>query len=190
MQTVQVERGIRIIDSPGVVFEPDRPGGQTLTLRNVIKVSDVADPVPVGMLVLFILNQVVWWLWTLAALIFDRLTGAEMCKLYKLPTQDSPPSFPQFLVQLALMTGRLLKAGVADVDGVARAILRDWNSHKLPFHSEVPKSYRSSFLGQNPGEGDSIVTSGLAPAFTLDGLLDPGPQIDDEKYGMPDCPWQ
>ena len=59
LQTVQLERGLRIVDSPGVVFD-DADGtvdsaGRALAakgsvlLRNVIKVEDVQDPIEIGM---------------------------------------------------------------------------------------------------------------------------------------------
>jgi nuclear GTP-binding protein len=109
-----------------------------------------------------------------------------MCKIYKLPTQNSTLSFPQFLVQLALMSGRLLKSGVADIESAARTVLQDWNSHKIPFHSEAPTVYTSKFPGQRFEEKDErnskVISSGLAPAFTLDGLLDHGPCVGNERY--------
>jgi nuclear GTP-binding protein len=54
LQSVQLERGLRIIDSPGVVFDDDddddgkgnRKG--SVLLRNVLKVEDVEDPIAVG----------------------------------------------------------------------------------------------------------------------------------------------
>ena len=55
LQTVQLERGLKIIDSPGVVFDEDededaisqRQKGSIL-LRNVVKVEDIEDPIAVG----------------------------------------------------------------------------------------------------------------------------------------------
>ena len=51
---MQLERGLRIIDSPGVVFDDDdfddgksRRKGNVL-LRNVVKVEDIEDPVEIG----------------------------------------------------------------------------------------------------------------------------------------------
>jgi nuclear GTP-binding protein len=53
LQSVQLERGIRVVDSPGVVFDEDdedlkgRQKGSVL-LRNVVKVEDIEDPTEVG----------------------------------------------------------------------------------------------------------------------------------------------
>ena len=54
---MQLERGLKIVDSPGVVFDDaeetidsagrTRPKGSVL-LRNVVKVEDVEDPIALG----------------------------------------------------------------------------------------------------------------------------------------------
>lgn len=55
LQTVQLERGLKIIDSPGVVFDEDEDDGAisqrqkgSILLRNVVKVEDIEDPIAVG----------------------------------------------------------------------------------------------------------------------------------------------
>ena len=48
MQAIQVERGIRVLDSPGVVFDDDDQEASNVLLRNVIKVEDIQDPIAVG----------------------------------------------------------------------------------------------------------------------------------------------
>ncbi len=53
---MQLERGLKIIDSPGVVFDEDDfddgKGGSSrktnVLLRNVVKVEHVEDPVGIG----------------------------------------------------------------------------------------------------------------------------------------------
>jgi ribosome biogenesis GTPase A len=52
LQSVQLERGLRIVDSPGIIFEDDDSiQGQkesSVLLRNVVKPEDVDDPISVG----------------------------------------------------------------------------------------------------------------------------------------------
>ena len=48
MQSVQVERGVRILDSPGVVFDTEEQESNNVLLRNVVKVEDIDDPIVVG----------------------------------------------------------------------------------------------------------------------------------------------
>ena len=56
LQTVQLERGLKIIDSPGVVFDDDdfddgkSKRKSNVLLRNVVKVEDIEDPVAIGTL--------------------------------------------------------------------------------------------------------------------------------------------
>ena len=56
LQTVQLERGLKIIDSPGVVFDDDdfddgkSKRKSNVLLRNVVKVEDIEDPVVIGTL--------------------------------------------------------------------------------------------------------------------------------------------
>lgn len=51
---MQLERGIKIIDSPGVVFDLDdfdsskSQARSNILLRNVVKVEDVEDPIALG----------------------------------------------------------------------------------------------------------------------------------------------
>ena len=53
---MQLERGLKIIDSPGVVFDDDdfddgkSKRKSNVLLRNVVKVEDIEDPVPIGTL--------------------------------------------------------------------------------------------------------------------------------------------
>jgi len=54
LQSIQLERGIKVVDSPGVVFDEDEDvdgkGGKkgSVLLRNVVKVEDIEDPIAVG----------------------------------------------------------------------------------------------------------------------------------------------
>ena len=51
LQSVQLERGIKIVDSPGVVFDEDETSQKgSILLRNVVKVEDIEDPIAVGAL--------------------------------------------------------------------------------------------------------------------------------------------
>ena len=58
LQTIQLERGLKIVDSPGVVFDDAddsvdsagraRAAKGSLLLRNVVKVEDIEDPIEIG----------------------------------------------------------------------------------------------------------------------------------------------
>lgn len=95
LQTIQLERGIKIVDSPGVVFDDDDfdydgklKKKDTVLLRNVIKVEDIEDPIPV-------VEQVL-----------SRTDHELLKKTYNLPRIEETL---EFLAMVALTTGRLLK---------------------------------------------------------------------------------
>jgi len=95
LQTIQLERGIKVVDSPGVVFDDDDfdNGGKskkkgTVLLRNAIKVEDVGDPI------------------ALVEQILSRTDRELLKKIYNLPQVEE--TF-EFLTMMALTTGRLLK---------------------------------------------------------------------------------
>lgn len=115
LQTVQLERGLKIIDSPGVVFDEDEDNGAisqrqkgSVLLRNVVKTEDIEDPIAVGesfRSVLAVNNQshIISFL---VEEILLRTERATLQKIYGLPEFSNTL---EFLTMLALSSGRLLK---------------------------------------------------------------------------------
>ena len=98
LQTIQLERGIKVVDSPGVVFDDDdfdhcgkSKKKDTVLLRNAIKVEDVEDPI------------------ALVEQILSRTDHELLKKIYNLPQVEGTL---EFLTMIALTTGRLLKVVV------------------------------------------------------------------------------
>lgn len=113
LQSVQLERGIKIVDSPGVVFDEDESSDSSqrgsILLRNVVKVEDIEDPIAVGGL--FGTDIIKGWIANLAVSVEEILARTEpetLQKLYNLPQFSSTL---EFLTMLALNSGRLLKVG-------------------------------------------------------------------------------
>ncbi|TBU23687.1 hypothetical protein BD311DRAFT_810563 [Dichomitus squalens] len=124
LQKVQLEHELRMIDSPGVVFDEDdfedsksARSPNLLLLRNVVKVQDVEDPV------------------ALVEEILARTDPAIIKKLYDIQDYSSPL---ELLTMLALLTGRLLKCGAmrepspADPSGYERAEIETSSNNCLP----------------------------------------------------------
>ena len=128
LQSVQLERGMKIIDSPGVVFDDDDyddgKGSKkgSVLLRNVVKVEDVEDPIAV------------------VEEILVRTPRETLQRIYNLPKFGTTL---EFLTMLALSSGRLLKGGTPDLNSAARHILSDWNQQKIPYFSEPPQIHPS-----------------------------------------------
>jgi nuclear GTP-binding protein len=169
LQSVQLERGMKIVDSPGVVFDDEDElagggvGGKkgSVLLRNVVKVEDVEDPIAVGT------SRPFLWLltsphFTLLSLllpfyfyfiqrsllisssveeILSRTSPETLKKIYDLPPHSNTL---EFLTMLALASGRLLKGGTPDIVGAARHILMDWNHQKIPYFSVPPEVHPSN----------------------------------------------
>ncbi|KAI0746018.1 P-loop containing nucleoside triphosphate hydrolase protein [Earliella scabrosa] len=167
LQTVQLERGLRIIDSPGVVFDDDDfdDGKGTkktsVLLRNVVKVEDIEDPV---------------------AIVEEILARTDPATIKKLYNVEDYTSTLEFLTMVALTTGRLLKGGTPDTLAAARQILTDWNHQKIPYFSNPPEIHPSLIPSTVPGNssqvapgaetvGQAQIVSEFSKPFTLDGLF-------------------
>ncbi|KAG9311822.1 P-loop containing nucleoside triphosphate hydrolase protein [Chiua virens] len=171
IQTVQLERGLKIIDSPGVVFDEDeddvaisqRQKGSIL-LRNVVKVEDIDDPIAVVEEILL------------------RTERATIQKIYGLPEFSNTL---EFLTMLALSSGKLLKGGTPDVLSAARHVLMDWNHQKIPYFSIPPAIHPSMIPSTIPSTsgGGAVIAPGaenvghaqivteLSKPFELEGLF-------------------
>ncbi|KAH8988295.1 P-loop containing nucleoside triphosphate hydrolase protein [Lactarius hatsudake] len=166
LQYIQLERGLRIVDSPGVIFEDDEGiQGQkesSVLLRNVVKPEDVDDPISV-------VEQ-----------ILARTQAEKLMKIYNLPTFNTAL---EFLTMLALSTGRLLRGGTPDILAAARQVLVDWNHHKIPFFSEPPALHAAHVPSTVPGgpaqqiapgaemTGNAQIVGALGAPFVLEGLF-------------------
>ncbi|THH01610.1 hypothetical protein EW026_g1109 [Hermanssonia centrifuga] len=168
LQTVQLERGIRIVDSPGVVFDDADDlldsGGRarvrgSVLLRNVVKVEDVEDPIE------------------LVEEILQRSDREALQKIYNLPEFSNTL---EFLTMLALITGRLLKGGTPDALASAKVVITDWNHHKIPYFTIPPTIHPSSLPAMTasgevaPGAedvGQARIVTELGKAFELGALF-------------------
>ena len=111
LQSVQLECGLRIVDSPGVIFDDDdHIQGQkesSVLLHDIVKPEDVDDPISVGRSAL--LRALLRDLDSRPLLVEEILARTQterLMKIYDLPTFSSL----EFLTMLALSTGCLLKA--------------------------------------------------------------------------------
>ena len=112
MQSIQLERGLRIVDSPGVIFDDDEGiQGQkesSVLLRNVVKPEDVDDPISVGALrTCYFPHSLNTPIKKKVEEIVARTKVDKLMKIYNLP---SFTTVLEFLTMHALNTGRLLRA--------------------------------------------------------------------------------
>ncbi|KAF9448422.1 P-loop containing nucleoside triphosphate hydrolase protein [Macrolepiota fuliginosa MF-IS2] len=170
LQSIQLERGLRIVDSPGVVFDDDNfddgKGNKkgNVLLRNVVKTEDVEDPIAV-------VEEIV-----------GRTPPETLQKIYKIPEYHSTI---EFLTMLSLTNGRLLKGGTPDLMATARQVLNDWNHQKIPYFTEPPSVHPSlipSTVASASRDGPTIasgaenvgqaqIVSQFSKPFQLEGLF-------------------
>ncbi|KAG2155249.1 P-loop containing nucleoside triphosphate hydrolase protein [Suillus bovinus] len=154
LQSVQLERGIKIIDSPGVVFDEDDSSQKgSILLRNVVKVEDMEDPI---------------------AVVEEILARTEHETLQKLYNLLQFSNTLEFLTMVALNSGRLLKGGTPDLLSAARHVLMDWNHQKIPYFSVPPTIHPSSMPSAATGAetvGQSQILNSFSKPFELAGLF-------------------
>ncbi|ODN97413.1 nuclear GTP-binding protein [Cryptococcus wingfieldii CBS 7118] len=182
VQEVVLDKGVKILDCPGVVLEDigihqegeeGRRKQAEIMLRNCVKAELVDDPIaPVEV-------------------ILNKVDSAQLEKLYNIPPYEN---VRDFLIRIALTRGRLGKGGVPDLEASAVQVLRDWNSGRIQYHTVPPKFHPSSAPApqtaasaapaagdgmQDEAMGDAVekvgdakILNSLSEAFTLDGLFD------------------
>jgi nuclear GTP-binding protein len=119
MQEVEIDSNIKIIDSPGIIFQ--RPKTESpdefFALKNAQHINTVQDPFP------------------LAADILKRATVMYFCKLYDITEYRSPE---EFLAKKGVKMGKLIRGGVPDVRSAARSLIHDWNIGKIKYCTQPP----------------------------------------------------
>jgi len=125
MQEIKLDKNIRLVDSPGVVFDDEASSGTHIVLRNCIKVDSVQDPIP-----------------AIQSLLAHTNTDSLIMTygIAKFPEGDHN----MFLAMIAKKFGKVLKGGIPDKISAAKTILRDWNTGKIPYFTPPPQSTRTT----------------------------------------------
>ena len=95
---------------------------EILVLKNIIKPSDVVDPIgPMN-------------------LIIQKANKEDILKLYRIADYDNAK---EFLINVAMTRGRLKKGGIPDLEGTAQMVLQDWVAGRIKYYS-LPPNYKST----------------------------------------------
>jgi nuclear GTP-binding protein len=122
-QEIQLDKNIRLIDCPGIVFSDQQ--AEALVLRNCIKIENLADPIsPVE-------------------IILKRVGPEPLMVAYAVPAFDNTL---EFLAFIAKSRGKYKRGGALDVAAAAVVVLQDWNGGKIPFYTLPPKGPRHAHL--------------------------------------------
>ncbi|KEP53588.1 putative GTPase family protein [Rhizoctonia solani 123E] len=158
LQEIALDRGLKLLDSPGVVWDDVQSDPTQRSLRNVLRVEAVNDPI------------------SAVEAIITRVSWEALQQLYTIPAFQN---VTEFLVMIAMSRGRLTKGGAADVEAAGKSVLHDWNTGKIPYHSTPPAVHPSSQPtlvqgGQITGAenvGEAKIVSQFGEAFDLDALF-------------------
>ncbi len=144
-QEVILDKNIRLIDSPGIVFAD---GDSCATaLRNCVNVEEMED------------------IYTPIQAILDRCPQPYLMQVYSIP-QFKDKDCMQFLALVARATGKLKKGGVPNTDSAGRTILHDWNNGKIKYYCKPPVVAS----GGGAGESDTKILSAFSAGLDIDGL--------------------
>lgn len=140
MQTVQLDSKIKILDSPGIVFQSGPESDSSVALKNAIRVGSLKDPV------------------TPATAILQRANKQTLVDLYSLPVFSTPQ---EFFAHLAQRMGRYKKGGIPDQEAAARILLNDWNIGKVRYFTEPPETLDSEI------HVDAKIVTAMAEEFDI-----------------------
>ncbi|CAF3108508.1 unnamed protein product [Rotaria socialis] len=141
MQTVKLDKLIKLFDSPGIVMSKDT-NPASLILRNCVRIETIDNPLPA------------------IDLLLNRCKKEQMILQYDLTDfQD----VNDFLLKMAVKMGSLKKGGVPDIHKAAQRVLSDWNNGKLTYFTEPPERLNEIISTE-------LVTQ-MKEAFDIDALL-------------------
>ena len=167
-QYVSLMKRIYLIDCPGVVPPSSTDTPTDLVLRGVVRVEKVEHPAQY------------------ISAVLSRVKRHHMEKTYDLKGwQDST----ELLELLARKSGRLLRGGEPDLDGVAKMVLNDFMRGKIPWFTSAPLNEDDGDTrhGQNEqhggisGKPGAAIQSASVSADDATGLLGPETAVVDDE---------
>ncbi|KAG8945508.1 hypothetical protein FRC03_001711 [Tulasnella sp. 419] len=119
LKEVVVERGIRVVDTPGIIWGDMESGSD---LRNVWSLEGLDDPLSV------------------VESIASRVPSETLQKMYGIPQFKDGT---ELAMMVALSRGKLGKGGKPDLQSAALMVLHDWNIGKIPYFTQPPSIHPS-----------------------------------------------
>ncbi|KJH51328.1 hypothetical protein DICVIV_02531 [Dictyocaulus viviparus] len=148
IQEVELDKHIRLIDSPGVVLVDSKDLDPVeVALKNVVSVDSLVD-----------------YIAPISAIL--RRCSKQMLMLhYIIPEFNSTE---QFLALVARKLGRLKKGARPDINAAAKHVLKQWNNGKLRYYTHPPEDASSK-----PGSETTIsaeIVSQFSKEFDIDAI--------------------
>jgi len=142
IQEVEIDKNIKLLDSPGVVLSENV--GPLATIQNAVKLDSLEDPIrPIE-------------------LIMEHCGVDQLAEHY----QIQPFSTAQELTALlAFRFGKLVSGGAPDRVAASRLLLKDWSNGSVQFYIKPPQDNTAL-----PSHVSAEVVSSWAAEFNLDDL--------------------
>jgi len=116
-QYITLMRRVFLIDCPGVVY-PSGDDETDIILKGVVRIENLKDAE----------HHI--------ERVLTRVKREHVTKTYGISSWDDAEDF---LTQLALKTGRLLKKSEPDLPTCAKMVLHDWQAGRLPYYAKPPE---------------------------------------------------
>eukprot|EP00607_Mallomonas_marina_P008563 CAMPEP_0182418226 /NCGR_PEP_ID=MMETSP1167-20130531/2713_1 /TAXON_ID=2988 /ORGANISM="Mallomonas Sp, Strain CCMP3275" /LENGTH=527 /DNA_ID=CAMNT_0024592343 /DNA_START=69 /DNA_END=1652 /DNA_ORIENTATION=- len=145
MQQVTLDKNVKLVDSPGIVFADGNSA--STALRNCVNVESLED------------------LLTPIQAILERCPSQYLMQLYSIP-KFNLSDCTAFLALVARATGKLKKGGVPNIDAAARTVLHDWNEGRIKYYCKPPHVPTAG----GATEADTQILSGFSSSLDMDGL--------------------
>eukprot|EP01096_Ripella_sp_DP13-Kostka_P017794 TRINITY_DN928_c3_g1_i1.p1 TRINITY_DN928_c3_g1~~TRINITY_DN928_c3_g1_i1.p1 ORF type:complete len:670 (-),score=393.71 TRINITY_DN928_c3_g1_i1:152-2059(-) len=125
MQEIHLDKHIKLLDCPGVVFAEGEDEG-AVALRNCVRVDKIVDPVkPVEE-------------------ILKRCKSSQLMSIFSIPRfRDTI----EFLSHIARQRGRLGPGGVPLYEDAAKIVINAWNFGEIPYFCLPPKRNTDVHVG-------------------------------------------
>lgn len=119
IQVVNLDSKLKLVDSPGVLFDQGEDMYASLVLRNALNIDEMKDAA--GML----------------ENVIGRFPKQDLILFFKVPDFDTAQ---EFLMNVAQIRGHMRKGGRLDLESAARSVLRDFSTGKFRFYEKPPVS--------------------------------------------------
>eukprot|EP00899_Mesostigma_viride_P011753 jgi/Mesvir1/20579/Mv14820-RA.1 len=140
LQEVTLDKHVRLLDCPGVVFAAEGDDPASVALRNCVNVDKMEDPVaPVHEIVRRVSREKLMSLYAI-----QRFTDAN-----------------DFITLVAIGRGKLKKGALPNTREAAKLILHDWNAGRIPYYTLPPKR-------QSVVEGSAAIVAAWGKDFDVD----------------------
>lgn len=163
IQEVILDKNIRLLDSPGVVFADGDTG--TTILRNCVNVDEMIDLIsPIEA-------------------ILERCPASYLMQLYSIPKFQQNDCL-SFLSLVARSTGKLKKGGIPNIDAAAKSILHDWNNGKIKYYCKPPTMINTKItpeiIRREEESGDTKILTTFGNQINFDNLNENDIKVLDE----------